>query len=445
MFLAGVSSIDITPPVGCYLQGHDARNKPSECVHDPIRLKALAISDGRARAVIITSDVLYFSRELIDQLRREVKTKLKLRPECLFVTAAHVHTGPFLVTSHPPEPKIVPEYVNGLSLKIAGCIAEAIHNEEKVLLRWGTGSADIGVINRRLKTDKGVMMMPNPARPVDKQVSVLGIVRPDGSPKAILANYACHPTTLGTNIFQISADYPGVFQRVVERLYPGAIACFSYGCAGDVRPAIIAGHNFKGGSFADCERMGRILAGETMKVFEQARPLKSGQISGVLKTIRLPLDKSCLPSSRENIARGAVLHARRIASSLNAPGVKRWKKYWLAALKKHSPIQTFVPCEVQALKIGELGMIGIAAEVMVEIGLQIKARFPDRPLLVCSCVNAPIGYLPTAEAVREGGYETATFLWRKFAAPYAPEMEEMLISASANALRQARPGKIRYS
>jgi len=436
MLSAGTSSIDITPPVGCYLQGHDARNKPAECVHDPIRLRVITISDGHGRAAIITSDVVYFSKEVIKSLRAVVKERLNMPPENLFVTAAHVHTGPYLfATSDKSRSKIVPEYVNSLPLRIAGCIADAVHNEEKVLLKFGTGSANIGIINRRLETDKGVMMMPNLKRPVDEQVTVLGIVRPGGSPKAILVNYACHPTTLATDIFQISADYPGVFQRVVEQLYPDAIACFSYGCAGDVRPAIIDGSEFKGGSFADCERMGRILAGETMQVFEKADAIPAGKLSGVLKTVRLPLDRSCLPTSAKKLRELVRLHARRISSNVNAPEIREWKQYWRDALRKRVPVSSFVPCEIQALKIGRLGIIGIAAEAMVEIGLQIKAESAGAPLIVCSCTNAPIGYLPTTGALREGGYETASFLGRKYAAPYAPEMEQILIREAVHLLK----------
>ncbi len=38
----------------------------------------------------------------------------------------------------------------------------------------------------------------------------------DGTPLAILVNYACHPVILGPDSFQYSADYPGEMRRVVE-------------------------------------------------------------------------------------------------------------------------------------------------------------------------------------------------------------------------------------
>ena len=68
-------------------------------------------------------------------------------------------------------------------------------------------------------------------------------------------------------------------------------------------------------------------------------------------------------------------------------------------------------------------------EVLVEIGLKIKSRAGDCPLMVCGNANAASrGYIPTTKALQEGGYETSSFFWQKFAAPYAPDMEDTLVN-----------------
>jgi hypothetical protein len=58
------------------------------------------------------------------------------------------------------------------------------------------------------------------------------------------------------------------------------------------------------------------------------------------------------------------------------------------------------------LKIGELCVSAIPAEVFVEIGLGLKQRHPQT--FTVSLANAYHGYLPTPEHHRLGGYET----WR---------------------------------
>jgi hypothetical protein len=436
MFYVGTSKTDVTPPVGYLLEGHDARKLPSDGVHDPLMLKVMTISKGCKRLVLVTSDLIDFDKQFLADLRRDVYKKLKIRPSELFLTASHTHTGPFLATSDKKNPlKLIPDCINCLRLKITGGIIAAIHNEEKALLRWGTGCVNIGIINRRLKTKKGVLMMPNPRGPVDTQVTVLSAVRPNGSLIAIVANYTCHPTTLGTTLYKISADYPGVYQRIVEQTYPGVTACFTNGCCGDVRPALIKGKKIKGGSFNDVKRMGKILAREVIKIFKISHTVRGEKLTGILRTIKLPLDKTLMPKSVQQIAGLTVRHGRHTTLGLKLADIRAWKKYWQKRMRKHLPAADFVPCEVQAMKIGNIRLLGLAGEVMVDYGLKIKKGAGNTPLMVCGYTNAPVGYIPTAEALHDGGYEISSFIWRKFAAPYAPDMEDMLVKEALNLLK----------
>ena len=63
---------------------------------------------------------------------------------------------------------------------------------------------------------------------------------------------------------------------------------------------------------------------------------------------------------------------------------------------------------VQALRIGDLGIVAIPCEVFVEIGLEIKAKSPLKPVFTIELANGYNGYLPTREQHALGGYET----WR---------------------------------
>src|SRR5262249_35221417 len=50
---------------------------------------------------------------------------------------------------------------------------------------------------------------------------------------------------------------------------------------------------------------------------------------------------------------------------------------------------------VQAIRIGELGIVAIPCEVFVEIGLEIKKKSPLRPTFTIELANGYNGYLPT--------------------------------------------------
>ena len=61
-----------------------------------------------------------------------------------------------------------------------------------------------------------------------------------------------------------------------------------------------------------------------------------------------------------------------------------------------------------ALRVGNLAIVGVPGEAFCELGMQIKKASPAKHTVVIELANDCIGYLPTAEAFKEGGYETST-------------------------------------
>ena len=69
---------------------------------------------------------------------------------------------------------------------------------------------------------------------------------------------------------------------------------------------------------------------------------------------------------------------------------------------------TKVKLILQAVRVGELGIVATPCETFVEIGLEIKKKSPLRPSFTIELANGYNGYLPTPEHHKLGGYET----WR---------------------------------
>ena len=63
---------------------------------------------------------------------------------------------------------------------------------------------------------------------------------------------------------------------------------------------------------------------------------------------------------------------------------------------------------LQALRVGELGIVANPCETFVEIGLEIKKESPLKQTFTIELANGYNGYLPTPEHHELGGYET----WR---------------------------------
>ena len=424
----GSFKTDITPPVGYLLAGHTARNKPSQRIHDPLYLKCLSMSNEKDRIFVITSDLILFPPEFVKSVKDEIYKKLKIHPSKVLLTTSHTHTGPIMEDAYYYSEKPLPDYLSLLKKKIVGGIIHCLNDEEDGIIKFGKGNVDIGIVNRRKRTEEGIKMMPNFNGPIDDEVSVIKFERKDGSPKVIFFNYTCHPTTLSTDIYEISADYPGIAQKEIESFYKGAIGMFSNGCCGDVRPAIIENGKFKGGSFNDMERMGKILFSKVIEICEKAGTIEDSNIGSVLHTFNFPLEKQLIPESDKELNDVCKIYREKIGCNLS----EQWIKFIKKNLKKKK-LKDYVQGELQVIKIGNVMLLGLPGEVMVEIGLKLKAK--NKNLIVCGCSNGYIGYIPTESALREGGYEASSFMYDLFPAPYSFDMERKLIETLLKLLK----------
>lgn len=426
-FKIGACKIDITPPVGYILEGHTARNKPSIKIHDQLYLKCLSIFDGNKRVFIITSDLIGFPPDFVISLKEEIYNKFKIPSSYVLLTASHTHTGPLISNAYYYSEKPLPDYISLLKKKIIGGIIHCLNDEEEGIIKFGKGNVNIGIVNRRKKTPQGIKMEPNFYGPIDDEVSVIKIERKDRTPKVILFNYSCHPTTLSTDIYEISGDYPKVAQREIERFYPLSIAMFTNGACGDVRPAIIKDGKFKGGNFEDIERMGKILSGEVIKVCERAEKIDRIELDGISKFLKFRFEKKLIPDDEKELSNLIKIYKEKY---FNVP--EEWVKFMKDELKKGRKLKNYVKGEIQVIKIGDIFLLGLPGEVMVEIGLKIKKRLKNRKLIICGYSNGLIGYIPTTDALKEGGYEISSFLYELYPAPFS---EKNLIENSINLIK----------
>ena len=67
-----------------------------------------------------------------------------------------------------------------------------------------------------------------------------------------------------------------------------------------------------------------------------------------------------------------------------------------------------VKLNLQAHRVGDVGIATIPCEVFTAIGLEIKAKSPFKQSFTIDLANGYNGYLPTPQEHQRGGYET----WR---------------------------------
>ena len=67
-----------------------------------------------------------------------------------------------------------------------------------------------------------------------------------------------------------------------------------------------------------------------------------------------------------------------------------------------------IPVEQTCFAVSDCAFISFPGELYTEIGMQLKAASPFRHTYIIGLANGYIGYIPTRQAIGEGGYAEDT-------------------------------------
>ncbi|MCA1809872.1 MAG: hypothetical protein LC725_10550, partial [Lentisphaerae bacterium] len=220
---------------------------------------------------------------------------------------------------------------------------------------------------------------------------------PPGRPLALMFNHAGHPNVLSGDNYAISADYPGLAERLLENEL-GGLAMFVNGAQGSTD---IDG--LKDRDDAGLQRVGAALADAVGKCAAdlQCAPLK---VAGASMRYNIPARK--ITDAEFRWAR-EVMESTGGAVDAVADGVG--DDYKARHYLKLREIQDRdIEVEQVALLVGDCAIVSFPGELFTEIGLRIKADSPFPHTMIAGLANGYIGYIPTAKALLEGGYEPDT-------------------------------------
>jgi neutral ceramidase len=436
MWKAGVAAVVTTPEQSMWMAGYAARSKPSEGKVHELNAKALALEDAAGtRLVIVTVDLIGFPREFRDAVEKEVAARYGLKPQALLLNASHTHSGPEIRAWRATQAWDLPaeqielckKYAEVLQVKIVDLVGRALKDLTPAQLSYVHGRAGVAM-NRRLLTERGYTISPNADGPVDHDVPVLLVAAPDGKKvRAILFGYACHNTTL--DFYQFCGDYAGFAQRYIEETHPGAVALFMAGCGGDQNPTPRR-------TLEWAQQHGRAVANGV----EQALASKP-------RPVRCPLKLALGEATLELSAPPSVEELKKQASSTN----KYESRHAQELLKdvEAGRTRSTYPYLVQVAQFGgDLTMVGLAGEVVVDYSLRLKAelgspvsrasspRFEGGTpstqgpaVWVAGYCNEVFGYVPSQRVLQEGGYEAkdSILYYDITVTPFAPSVEKLIV------------------
>ena len=388
-FRVGVAAVDITPEYPIRLSGYVARQTESEGVQIPIKAKAAALNDGAKTVLILSVDNCAISRELWQRVLQRLEGEQSLSADQIVIFSSHTHSAPALTgaipnmfaTNLPPDQQAtIDRYTRELTDKMLAVSDAAIKQIRPARLHFGKGRVTFAK-NRR--TEGG---------PVDHDLPVLIARSLDGTARMVLANYACHCTTLQGDRNLIHGDWSGVAQAALEKGHPGLTALVSIGCGADSNP-------FPRGKPELAEAHGQELAREVTSMLQKSLEELTAPLDLRAQNFELPFDP--LPDRQEWEKRakepGIVgFHARKNLSRLD----------------RGEGLPGALPYRVQTWTFGkQLAMVFLPGEVVIDYVRRLKREFDPERLWVSGYANWVPCYIPSVRILKEGGYEAESSLW----------------------------------
>ena len=413
---AGLASIDITPSEPVRMSGYASRDQPAQGVNLELRANALTLEDAQGhRGIIVTTDLIGFRAAFAEPLCQRIVEATGLRREQILLNSTHTHTGPTLALDaddldFPPEQAAATvRYSRQLMQTLVEVVQESIEDLSPARLAWGTGVATF-VMNRREFTDRGVILGVNPRGLVDRSVPVLRIDAPDGTLRGVLFGAACHNTTLGSKNMEISGDFAGYAKSAIERAHPDSVAMFMQGCAGDANP-------WPRGSEEIARMHGATLGAEVLRVLGEELAPVAGPLATQFRSVDLPLQPRLSRAEIEQLGQGSGGWRGFVAAKM------------LEALEEEGQLPVAYSSPLGIWEFGDdLRLVALSGEVVVDYVAMLEQKLGRQRLWVAAYCNDVFGYIPSAQVLSEGGYETRG-LYAGSVGIFSPDVERVLVDA----------------
>lgn len=425
--------VDATPPLGSAM-AYDPVKRVDEMT---LRCRGIVLIGTEQPIVLCAVDWIGIANEGHDAFRSALADAAGTVPGRVAVHTLHQHDAPGCDFT---AEKLIKELdVKGYTRfsgdfhrlvikRAADAIRAALPNAQPIT-HFGYGEALVKDVasNRRVeRTAEGKVgrmrgssckiegLIALPEGLIDPVVSLLSFWNGD-KPVAVLSAYACHPQSyyrLGIP----SPDFPGIARFIRGQDVNAALHVHFNGAGGNV-----AAGKYNDGTQANRILLATRLANGMREAYEktQKTPLTTADIGWSSVLVSLPLSPR--------------LDEADLTAKLKATEAKGYISFadQLAFVRR---VKAGHQIDITCLRVGDTRMLHLPGELFVEYQLAAKAMRPDLHVLMAAYGNYGPGYIGTAAAYPEGGYETGPT-----SSNVAPEVEPVLMGAMRRLLEVKAP------
>lgn len=421
---------DITPPLGAPLC--DGLVMPAKEIVDPLKARGVVLLTEEQPIVLCAMDWVGVGNSGYDRFRDALAktagtTRARVAVHCL-----HPHDAPGcdfaaddILFPYKLGGKLFdPEFARQAINRVAAAMQKSLKNPRPVT-HIGIGKAKVEQVasNRRLLGPDGKVKFVRYSATKDEKIRAEpeGVIDPfvqllsfwDGArPLASMTYYATHPQShYGKG--GVSCDFPGLARGLRDRAAPDTMHIHFNGAGGN-----IAAGKYNDGSPGNRPILADRLAKGMKEAFESMTksPVLAKDVAWRVSPVALPLSKlynSKDLQTRVADSKLADLDRMRAARAL----------VWARRCEMGDKI------DLTCLHIGPAYVLHMPGELFVEYQLAAQKMQPDSPVMMAAYGDYGPGYIGTAIAYTQGGYETGPV------SRVAPGVEEVLMQALGELLK----------
>ncbi len=422
---------DVTPPEEHPLCG--GWIEPVRGVDDPLKALGVVLLGVGKPVVLCAVDWTGLRNEAFRIWRNALADAAHTTPEHVSLHAVHPHNAPFAdveaqkFIAAAGAPKSLDLKYYDECVKNSADVLKAALPKAVPFTHVGTGSAEVKEVasNRRVLGPDGKVKFTRTSATKNKEArdEPEGLIDPklrtlsfwDGDkPLAALHFYACHPMSYYGD-GRVSADFCGL-ARQKRQDETGVFQVYFNGCGG----------NITAGKYNDGAKENRVVLRDRIHTAMTAawKDTKRAAVKGW----DWRFEPVILPPRKE-----ASFGAEQSRATLEDPKAAAAKRnnaaFQLAWLKRKG-----VPIEVNCLDFGGSVLnLFLPGEAFVEYQLAAQKMRPDAVVNVAAYGDDGPGYIPTAAAFLQGGYEPTVAL-------ASPDSEQILLKAMRKLLKAEGKG-----
>ncbi|WP_231754092.1 hypothetical protein [Caulifigura coniformis] len=424
----GRFEVDATPP----LQSPVAY-APARSITDPLSARGVVLIGAGQPIVLCAVDWIGIGGSGQAAWKARLATAAGTTPDRVSVHTLHQHDAPRcdfraeeLLAGHGlGQTRFDSSFATGVIENVARAVKQATADARPVThLGLGTSVVDRVASNRRILGPDGKVKLVRMSSTKNPEA----IAAPEGTidpvlklvsfwngeqPLAVVTYFACHPQSYyGKG--DVTSEWVGLARNQRQQTLPGVLHVHFNGAGGNVA----AGKYNDGTPERRPELAGR-LADAMRRAWDGTTrsPLQASDIEWRTRSVALPLGAHI---------KAAPLEAA-LADSMKTPAERlnaATKLAWLERTSSGEPVQ------LACLRLKEAWILHMPGELFVEYQLAAQAMRPKSFVAMAAYGDYSPGYIGTAIAYTQGGYET-----EPRSSNVAPEVEQVLMDGMRELLK----------